>query len=64
MKPTQSNYRSKGAGDLIEGVWNTCSDVLDEWGIGEIEESLEYLTLKAEVVEQVRAASEARFETW
>lgn len=27
-------------GDLIEGVWNTCSYVLDEWEIGEIEESL------------------------
>ena len=23
-------------GDLIEGVWNTCLDMLDEWGIGEI----------------------------
>ena len=46
-------------GDLIEGVWNTCSDVLDEQGIGKIEESLEALTPKAETVEQVRAASEA-----
>ena len=36
-------------------MWNACSDVLDEWGIGEIEESLESLTLKNEVVEEVRA---------
>ena len=41
------------AGDLI-GVWNTC---LDEWGIGEIEESLESLTSKKEVVEQERSSS-------
>ena len=46
-------------GDLIDVVWNTCFDVLDEWGIGEIEESLESLTPKTEAVEQVRAASEA-----
>ena len=47
----------KRAGDLAEGMWNACLDVLDEWGIGEIEESLESLTPKIEVVEQVRAAS-------
>lgn len=38
-------------------MWNTCSDVLDGWGINEIEESLESLTPKIEVVEQVRDAS-------
>ena len=45
--------------DLIEGIWNTCSNVLDEWGINESEESLETLMPKAKVVEQARAASEA-----
>ena len=44
-------------GDLAEGMWNACSDVIDEWGISEIEESLESLTSKNEVIEQVRAAS-------
>lgn len=47
------------ARELIEGVWNTCFDVLDEWGIGEIKESLESLMPKTEVVEKVRASSEA-----
>ena len=27
--------------DLIEGLSNTCLDILDEWGIGEINKSLE-----------------------
>lgn len=39
------------AGDLVEGMWNACLDVLDEWGIDEIEESLESLRPKTEVVE-------------
>lgn len=43
--------------DLIEGMWNTCLDVLADWRIGEIEESLESLTSKNEVVEQRRVAS-------
>ena len=47
-------------GDLIEGVWNTCSDVLDEWGIGEIEEYLDSLMSKIEVVEQARASSASK----
>jgi hypothetical protein len=46
------------AENLIKGVWNTCFVVLDEWSIGEIKESLEYLMPKTEVVEQVRASSE------
>ena len=47
---------------LIKGVWNTCSDVLDEWGIREIEEYLESLMPKTEVVEQARATS--MIEVW
>ena len=49
---------------MIEGVWNTCSYVIDEWGIKEIEESLETLTLKAEDVEKVRASSEVDIITY
>lgn len=52
----------ENVGDLIEGVWNTCSNVLFEWGIGEIEESLETLTPKIEAVEQERAASEEEIQ--
>ena len=52
-------YSLEKAEDLIEGVWNTCSDVIDEWGIDEIEESLETFTPEVEDVEQVRASSEA-----
>jgi hypothetical protein len=37
-------------------MWNACSDVLDECGIKDIEEYLEFQTPKNEVVEQVRAA--------
>ena len=44
------------AGDLAEGMWNSCSDILEEWGIGEIKESMEYLTPKIEVIERARAA--------
>ena len=44
--------------DLIEGVWNTCSDVLDQWGIGEIEKYLETLMPKGGV-EKARVSSEA-----
>ena len=36
---------------LIEDLWNTCFDVLDEWGIGEIEESLESIMPKTKVLE-------------
>ena len=43
-------------------MWNTCSDVLDEWGIDKIKESLESLTSKKEVVEQARAASAAEIQ--
>jgi hypothetical protein len=43
--------------DLIKGVWNTCSYVLDEWGIAEIKEYLEPLTSKIEVVEKARNVS-------
>ena len=39
--------------DLVEGVWNTYSDIMEEWGIGEIEDSLETFTPKAEDMEQV-----------
>ena len=44
--------------DLIERVWNTYSDILDEWGIDKTEESLEALTPRTEEVEHVRASSE------
>ena len=50
------------ARDLIEGVWNTCSDVLNEWGIDEIGESLEALTPRMEELEQVRASSKAKIK--
>jgi hypothetical protein len=49
-------------GDLIKGVWNTISDVLDESGIREIEEFLESFTPKIEEVEQVRAALEVEIQ--
>ena len=51
-------YSVEKSKDLIEGVWNTCLDVIDEWGIIKIEESLETFTLRAEEVE-VRASLEA-----
>ena len=50
-------YSLEKAKDLIEGVWNTYSDVIDEWGIREIEESLETLMPRDKEVEQVRASS-------
>lgn len=40
---------------MIEGMWNACLDVVDEWGISEIQEYLESLTPKHDVVEKVRA---------
>ena len=46
------------ADDLAEGMRNNCSDAMEEWGIGEIEETLEAFTSKAEDVEQIRASSE------
>lgn len=50
------------AGELIEGVWNTFLDVLDEQGIREIEESIEALTSKIEVVEQERVSLAAEIQ--
>ena len=44
---------------LVEGIWNNCSDVIEEWGIVEIEESIEAFTPKFEYVEQFQASSEA-----
>ena len=44
---------------MVEGIVNNCSDVIEEWGIGEIKESLEAFMPKAEDVEQIRASSEA-----
>ena len=43
--------------DLIQGVWNSCLDVIEEWGIDEIEESLETFTPRVEDIEQARAAA-------
>lgn len=60
-RPTWSSQWLERVEDLIEGVWNTCSDVLDEWGISEIEEYLETLTPKLEVVEQSRPPQRQRF---
>ena len=34
--------------ELIKGVWNNCSDAIEEWGIGEFKETLEAFTSKAE----------------
>ena len=45
------------ADDLAEGIWNNCSDAMEEWGIGEFEEMLEAFTSKAEDVEKLRASS-------
>lgn len=47
------------AEDLAKGMWNSCSDILEEWGIAEIKESIEYITLKIKAVEWVRVASTA-----
>lgn len=48
--------------DLIEGIWNTFSNILDEWGINEIEESLEALMSRTEEVEQVKASLEVEIK--
>ena len=44
--------------ELVEGVWNNYSDAMKEWGIGEVEETLESFTSKAKDVEQLQASSE------
>lgn len=44
--------------DLIEGVWNSYSHVIEEWGICEIEESLETFMSRVDDVEQARASAE------
>lgn len=36
--------------ELAKGVWNNCSDSMEEWGIREVEETLEVFTSKAEDV--------------
>ena len=41
------------AKELVEGIWNNCLDVIEEWGVREIEESLKEFTPKAEDVEQI-----------
>ena len=46
------------AEELTEGVWNNFSNAMQEWGIGEFEETLEAFTSKAEDVEQLRASLE------
>lgn len=46
------------ANDLDEGMWNNYSDAMEEWGIGEIEETLKAFTSKAKDVERIRASSE------
>ena len=45
--------------ELVEGIWNNCSDVIEEWGVKEIEESLKDFTPKFEDIEQVWASLEA-----
>ena len=39
--------------ELAEGVWINCSDAMDKWGIGELEEMLEVFTSKVEDVERL-----------
>ena len=46
--------------DLVEGICNNFSNVIEEWGIGEIEESLEDFTPKAKDIEQILASSKAK----
>ena len=46
-----ANIAIERVDDLVEGLWNNCSDGMEEWGIGEIEETLEAFTSKAEDVE-------------
>ena len=55
-------YSFERSRDLTEGMWNACSDILNKWGVSEIEESLESLTSKNEVVEQVRATSATKIQ--
>ena len=46
--------------ELAERIWIPCSDLLEEWEIGEVEESLEAVgsvMTKIEAVNQVRTAS-------
>jgi hypothetical protein len=43
---------------LAKGVWNNCSDAMEEWGIWEVEETLEAFTSKVEDVEKFQASSE------
>ena len=50
----------KRANELVEGVWNNCSDAMEEWGIGEVEEMLEEFTSKSEDVELLRTFSETK----
>ena len=47
----------KRVDELAKGVWNNCSDAMEEWGIGEFEEMLEAFTSKAEDVEKLRASA-------
>ena len=45
---------------LIEGVWDSFSDILEEWGIVEIEESLDtikFIEQKIEAIKHVRVSS-------
>ena len=46
------------ADDLAEGICNNFSDAMEEWGIGETEETLKAFTSKAKDVEQIRASLE------
>ena len=48
------------ADELAEGVWNNYADAMEEWGIGEVEETLEAFTSKAKDVEKLRASSETK----
>ena len=65
-RPEADNVKAslEKAEDLAEGSCNMCSDVMEEWGIDEIEDSLKTFTLKDEDVEQVRASSEAEITNW
>ena len=46
--------------ELVEGVLNNCSDAMEEWGIGEVEEMLEVFKSKAEDMEQLQSSSETK----
>ena len=48
------------AKELAEDIWIPCSNLLEEWDIGEFEESLDYVGLisaKLEVINQVHEGS-------